>query len=423
MKSSVIRLVIVFATASIIGIAVIQVYWVTKAFNLNEDQFNRDVNIALYNVATNLFEISKTKKPSTIPIEQLSSNYYVVTINNEIDAGELERLLKSEFQKRNINANFEYGIYDCNNDQMVYCNLVTIENEELESNIKATLPKWGKQQYYFGVNFPNKELQIINRMGVWIFSTIVLLLVIIFFAYASFIIFKQKRLSEIQKDFINNMTHEFKTPISTIALSAEVLKKPEIMDVPGRLLSYATIIQNESSRLKTQVDRVLQMAALDEDPVVIKKERFDIHKVIEETIHSILPKIESLNGTIHLTANAGNGNVNGDKLHLTNILFNIFDNAIKYCGNSNPRIEITTQNQAKCIEINIKDYGIGIAKQQQSKIFDKFYRVPTGNTHDVKGYGLGLYYVKLMMKAHGGSIRLESELNEGSVFTLKFPNA
>ena len=271
MKRSVIRLVIILAALSILGITITQLYWLKKAFDLNEDQFNRDVNTALYNVASQLFEINRSTPSKINPIEQLSTNYYVVTINNEIDAGLLEFLLKSELTQRDIHADFEYGIYDCNSDKMVYGNYVSLEEDVLSTDEPSLLPKWKNQQYYFGVYFPNKELQIINRMGIWVFSTAVLFIVILFFTYATFVILKQKRLSEVQKDFINNMTHEFKTPISTISLSSEVLKDPAIIATPERLTSYASIIQSESLRLKNQVDRVLQIASLEDELVILRR--------------------------------------------------------------------------------------------------------------------------------------------------------
>lgn len=421
MKRGVIRVIIILATFSILGIAITQFYWLKKAFDLNEDQFNRDVNTALYNVASQLFEINSSTPSNLNPIKQLSTNYYVVTINNELDAGLLEFLLKNELKKRDILADFEYGIYDCNNDKMVYGNYVSFNEEQQKDDGQTVLPKWSNQQYYFGVYFPDKELQIINRMEIWVFSTAVLFIVIIFFAYASFIILKQKRLSEIQKDFINNMTHEFKTPISTISVSTEVLINPKIIDNPERLHSYATIIQTEINRLKTQVDRVLQIATLDDEQIALKKEAFDVHAVIHQIKDSLLPEVEQLNGTFALDIKAAKSTIKADKLHITNVLYNLFDNAIKYCGSSPPDITISTINKDDQLIIEIHDKGIGIAKSDQHKIFGKFYRVPKGDLHDVKGFGLGLYYVTLMLKAHNGTISLFSSQNNGSTFTVRLP--
>lgn len=420
MSRNTLRLVIILAVFSIIGIATTQIYWVKKAFDLNEDQFNRDVNTALYNVASQLFEINDVEVPSLNPIEQLSTNYYVVTINNEINSNLLEFLLKTELKNRNIKADFEYGIYDCSSDKMVYGNYVSFVEGIETTEQKSTLPKWDKQQYYFGVYFPNKEFQVINRMGIWVFSTVVMVMVILFFAYTSMIILKQKRLSEIQKDFINNMTHEFKTPISTIAISAEVLKKPDIIKSPSRLLNYATIVQNEAKRLKKQVDRVLQMATVDHDEIVLKKESIDIHQLIENTMSTLSATLQKENGSISKSLKAIVPIVHMDKLHTTNVIYNMLDNAIKYCEQK-PEILITTRDVKHGIEVDITDNGIGIEASVQKKVFDKFYRTPTGNIHNVKGFGLGLSYVKLVIKAHQGSISLTSELGAGSTFTIFIP--
>lgn len=421
MKRGVIRAVIILATISILGLSITQLYWLKKAFDLNEDQFNRDVNTALYNVASQLFEINRSSPSNINPIEQLSTNYYIVTINNEIDAGMLEFLLKNELTKRDIQADFEYGIYDCNNDKMVYGNYVSFDDQELSEEEQTVLPKWSKQQYYFGVYFPNKEFQIINRMGIWVFSTAVLFIVILFFTYASFVILKQKRLSEVQKDFINNMTHEFKTPISTISLSAEVLKDPAIVVNPERLTSYASIIQSESLRLKNQVDRVLQIASLEDEQVILKREIINVHEILKEITESLHPKIESLKGSISIDLNATKFNIKADKLHISNVFYNLIDNAIKYCGKIPLEVTMRTSNKNRNLIIEVIDNGIGIAKKERKKIFDKFYRVSTGNIHDVKGFGLGLHYVNLIINAHGGSIELVSSPTKGSNFIIKMP--
>ncbi len=217
------------AVLCISGITVTQLYWMRRAFNLKEDEFERTVNAALFNVAHQIFEINKTPSPAVNPVKQVSTNYFVVQINGEIDTRLLEFLLRSEFEKRNIKADFEYGVYDCSSKKMKYGNYIPL-NASGEKGTSRKLPTWNNYAYYFGVQFPNREAQLINQMGIWSFSTLVLLLVILFFSYSLFVILKQKRLSEIQKDFINNMTHEFKTPISTIAVSAEVLASPAVPD-------------------------------------------------------------------------------------------------------------------------------------------------------------------------------------------------
>ena len=415
MKRKSILALVVIAVISILGIAVVQVYWFNKAFNTEEELFNREVNTALYNVANKFFEISEAAIPANNPIKQLSTNYYVVMINNEIDANLLEYLLKSEFEKRNINADFEYGIYDCTSDKMVYGSYVSFNpSSELKGESKV-LPKWENQSYYFGVQFPDRTSLISNRLGIWVFSSSVLILVVIFFTYALFVILKQKRLSEIQKDFINNMTHEFKTPISTIALSVDVLSDPKITSQPDRLLNYTEIIKRENQRLKNQVERVLQMAGMDKDELALKKEKISIHKVINDAIEELSPGIDKIEQKLKVELAAKHHHVLIDKLHISNVIFNLVDNALKYCDKE-PRITIQTFNEKRKVWVIIKDNGIGISEADQKKIFDKFYRVSTGNRHDVKGFGLGLSYVMQVVKAHRGSLSVESELGKGSTF-------
>lgn len=419
MKSSAIRRIVILAVLCITGITITQWYWVSRAFDLKEAEFERTVNTALFNVANQIFDINKTPPPAINPVKQVSTNYFVVQVNGDINVSMLEFLLRSEFEKRNIAADFEYGVYDCSSKKMKYGDYVPLQATGEKITAKR-LPTWSNHAYYFGVQFPNREAHLINQMGIWSFSSMVLLLVILFFGYTLFVILKQKRLSEIQKDFINNMTHEFKTPISTIAVSTEVLKNPEIVNHPERLLSYTTIIEKENIRLKHQVERVLQMAKLDKEKIGLKKEKVDVHQIIRDAIQNSALPLQEKKGAIHCELRAGFHVIDADRLHLTNVLYNLIDNAIKYCRES-PEILISTMNVKKYLCIEVKDNGLGIARENHKKIFQKFYRVPTGNVHDVKGFGLGLHYVRSVIQAHKGTIKLESDLGGGSVFKISLP--
>lgn len=408
----------ILATLCIVGISITQFYWVRRAFDLKEGEFERTVTAALNNVAQQIYDIKDSPSPAVNPVKQLSTNYFVVMVNSEVNAGLLEFLLKTEFERRNITVDFEYGIYDCMKEKMVYGNYVLLQGTQKTK--ASSLPKWSTEGSYFGVQFPNREAHILNQMEIWTFSSFVLLLVIVFFAYTLFIILKQKRLSEIQKDFINNMTHEFKTPIATIAVSAEVLKDPQIVNTPERLQNYAAIIQKENLRLKHQVERVLQMAQLDKEGVGVMKEAVDAHALLQEAIHNCSMLMREKQGDIRTALEAQRTKLNGDKLHLTNVFTNLIDNAIKYCTVA-PSIQISTSNASNGIQIEIADNGIGIARDDQRKVFQKFFRVHTGNVHDVKGFGLGLSYVKTMVEAHGGTITLQSEPGKGSRFNIFLP--
>ncbi len=417
MSRTTLRAVIILAVISIVGITVTQIYWVRKAFDIRENQFNRDVNTALNTVARSIFEINKTPIPAINPVQQLSTNYFIVQANGPVNASVLEFLLVTEFKSRNISADFEYGIYDCVEKCMVGGNYISPKNIKSVSQFPET-PRLTNDGYYFAVQFPRQEANILSQMGIWGFSSAVTLIVIFFFGYTLFVILRQRRLSEVQKDFINNMTHEFKTPISTIAISAQVLKDPSIVNKPERLLSYATIIENENLRLKHQVERVLQMAAMDTEDAGLKKEPIDLHDMVHEVVTS---RKVGMDGEILVDLKADFCSLLGDRLHLSNVMDNLLENAVKYCQQV-PNIRVTTRNpDRRHIELTVSDNGIGIAASEKTKIFDKFYRVPTGNIHNVKGFGLGLSYVKDMVEKHQGKISVESLPGSGSTFRITLP--
>ncbi|MBK8353619.1 MAG: HAMP domain-containing histidine kinase [Saprospirales bacterium] len=217
------------------------------------------------------------------------------------------------------------------------------------------------------------------------------------------------------------MTHEFKTPISTIALASDVLMRDDIIQNPERLKHYATIISEENQRLKNQVESVLQVSQIDSHKIALNLVEIDMNQLIQRIIKNFEPRISELNGKLELHLDAKKSKIEGDEIHITNILYNLLDNAIKYCDKT-PLIIVTTANKHRGLEISVKDNGKGISKQSQKMIFEKFFRVPSGNLHDVKGFGLGLFYVKNMMKLHKGKITLQSSIGVGTMFTLWFHN-
>ncbi|PCI94148.1 MAG: two-component sensor histidine kinase [Flavobacteriales bacterium] len=421
MNRKTIRTIIFLALFSLIGIVATQIFWVKNAYNLQEDQFNDRVHVALTNVTHDLLDIHKDESELINPVKQVSSNYYTVMINDTVNPYLLETLLRNEFVKRNINIDFEYVIYDCFTDSIVFGDYISLgENEKDNIQSKSFNMKWDKDGHYFGIFFPSKESYIISKMGIWVFSSSIILLIMVFFAYTINVILKQKKLSETKNDFINNITHEFKTPISTISLSADVLLQKDIINQPERLANYANIIKAENDRLKNQVDKVLQLATLNKSKLKLEDENIDLHELITNSITSFGLIIREKEGEISSHLKATNYTIFGDKIHITNTLHNLIDNAIKY-SNNNPKVEIETHDHNGFIEISVKDNGIGIPKDSQKQIFDKFYRTPTGNIHDIKGFGLGLNYVKTIVEAYSGTVKLISKENEGSTFVIKLP--
>ena len=421
MKRETLRYLLILALFSLAGIFSIQIYWFSKAFDEREKQFNQSVSIALRNVSDQMLEYNNLPIPQINPVEQLSSNYYVVMFNNVMDAELLETLLINEFSKRELELDFEYGIYDCMNEEMVYGNYVEIDDSRKNKSArKSELPKWEDNDYYFGVLFPTKDNTLLGQMGIWIFSSVVMLIVFVFFAYALYIIFRQRKLSETQKQFINNMTHEFRTPISTILLSSDVLKDPNIVSDSDRLGNYARIIKEESNRLLNQVENILQSTILEEKKAILNLEKLETHQLISEIVENF--NLLRSNQAVQLNFKAKTDSIMADKIHFANAIKNLVDNAIKYSPEE-PSVHVSTSNHNDNLIIEVKDEGIGIEKEYQKKVFQKFYRVPTGNRHDIKGFGIGLHYVKNIVKLHHGDISLESLPGKGSTFTIKIPLA
>lgn len=358
------------------------------------------------------------------PVKQISSNFFAANINDTLHPYLLESLLREEFTKSNLIADFEYGIYDCFNDSIVFGSRLRFENSagnpvKEEVSIQK---KFDRDGHYFGIYYPNKSKLLLSEMDFWIFSSVLILLVIVFFSYTIMVILRQKRLSEVKTDFINNMTHELKTPISTISLSTDMLTRHAESEKieKAHILRFVQIIKSENDRLKNQVEKVLQIATLSPDKMNLNMQPIDIHKLIESTISSVVLRLEERQGSIDIEKRAHSFTVNGDPVHLSNVIFNLLDNAIKY-SESDPKIVISTRNTTGGIEITVKDNGIGIPKEHLKSIFEKFFRVPTGDMHNVKGFGLGLYYVRTVLEAHHGHISAKSEHRAGSIFTLTIP--
>lgn len=440
-----INAVVILGIISLASILVVQMVWMRRTVaiqqtniaiqekedSLNLKQFAEQTHIALRNV---LEEISTQRADSSDlygAVSQIRTNYFTVDISEELHPFYLETLLKREFYDQNIHQDFQYGIYDCFSDSIVFGNLIKFTEKSGYAPVSDTLVgitkeklSWKKDGHYFTVFFPNVISKSIDDptelISPWIYISIVVVLVLVFFGYTITVIFRQKRLSEIKNDFINNMTHELKTPISTIGLSSEMLLRSDFSDDPDKLKRYAGIIFKENKRLENQVERVLNVAKLDQEELVLKKENMDLHELLEEAKDNFSFNQLEQSGTIHLHLEANPCTVHVDPVHITNVVYNLLDNAIKYCDKT-PDISITTRSDKKGVSLEFTDNGIGMKRDDLKMIFDKFYRVPTGNLHNVKGFGLGLFYVKLIIDEHKGKIDVKSKVGEGTTFTIWLP--
>jgi two-component system, OmpR family, phosphate regulon sensor histidine kinase PhoR len=274
---------------------------------------------------------------------------------------------------------------------------------------------------FLTVFFPNQNSFVFKNMWMTYLSSLLLMVVMIACFYVALsTILKQKKLADIKNDFINNMTHEFKTPISTISLATQMLQDKDIAATPSMFNRYLNIILDENKRLGAQVEKVLQTAQMDRGEVELNLEEVNLHEIIEKALENISPQIEQREGMVELDLQAEKTILQADSLHLTNVVLNLLDNANKYSPES-PQITITTRDNPEGISLIISDKGIGMSKESIKSIFEKFYRVPTGNVHNVKGFGLGLSYVKKMVEEHHGKINVVSKLGEGSEFEVILP--
>ncbi len=423
MRNTIIRRVIVLGAVASLSLLAVQTYWVLRTWNLQEQEFNRRVNQAMLDAANELAQMNLFALPTQKLVQQVSTNYWVVNVNNVFEASDLEHVLGKAFETQGLKEDYEYGIFDCSSDQMVRGKLVKYSTKKDGSpQLAEPLPKHYDQDfiYYFGVLFPGKSANMLSSMWLVIGFTALMLLTVAFFIYSIFVILRQKQLSELQRDFINNMTHEFKTPISTINISTDVFLKNEKIQGDPRLHRYSGIIKEQVLRLNTQVEKVLQLAKIERDNMELNVEEIDLADLIRNISPSIELKVIDRNGNLHLNLDAANPLVRADKLHLTNVLHNLVDNGVKY-SKEKPDITIGLHNEAGVIVLSVQDNGIGIPKEHQKRVFDKFYRVPTGNVHNVKGFGLGLFYVKMMCKEHRWKLSLKSELGKGTTIEIRMP--
>jgi two-component system phosphate regulon sensor histidine kinase PhoR len=334
---------------------------------------------------------------------------------------ELNTTIKEELLKRNINLDFKYGVYSRDGLATKLKSGYYTINKKDSYRYPFFLNPDGTIEYELYVTFPTKNKHILSGISnILILSLFFILIIIIAFSSSLYQLIKQKKISEIKTDFINNMTHEFKTPIATINLALDSIKNPKIIDDKNKVLRYIKMIRDENKRMHSQVENVLRISSLEKNQIDIKKEAIDMHDVIDDAISRISLLIANSQSSLEVHLEAKTTEVIGNQFHLTNVVVNILENALKY-SNGLPKIDVFTQSTNKFFIFKIKDTGIGMSKSVQKQVFNKFYREQKGNIHNVKGHGLGLAYVKQIVDKHYGEVLVESEKGIGSIFTVKLP--
>jgi len=392
-----------------------------KKFEREDEIERKKLELKIAALGKDTFSYTRSSVVEDVSKELQETN---VPIYKRINFNSLGALLKQELLANNITLEPSYRISLARKDSTIYMTASNVKGEFLPENTYKT-PLFGNDIFrdpgMLFVSFPNKNSAIISNLSATLASSIGLLLVLVFiFSYTLYAILKQKKLSEMKTDFINNMTHEFKTPVATIMIASEALKDSEVTEDKARLKRLAGIIYDENVRLGNHIERVLSIARLEKGELKMENTEVDVNDLIVIVLDSMELQLQKRNAIINVHTDAAHAIIYGDELHLSNVIYNLIDNANKYSSDT-PEITITTRNTGKNLIIEIADKGIGMTKEQSKRIFDQFYRVPTGNLHDVKGFGLGLNYVQDIIKKLNGTIKVSSEKDRGTTFEISLP--
>ncbi|MCL6295958.1 HAMP domain-containing histidine kinase [Gaetbulibacter sp. 2012CJ34-3] len=341
-------------------------------------------------------------------------------VHKRISSAEIEKLLENKLKEGEVDIDFEFAIYSNGLATKVHSD--GFERDEASTFKVPIFPNENNQSSYkLLVNFPDDKKFILSSiMGMILLSIIFTSVIILAYSSALYQLVKQRKISQIKTDFINNMTHEFKTPIATINLALDAIKNPKIIEDKDKVIRYLNMIKEENKRMHAQVENVLRISKLEKNELNISKDRVELHDLIEDALTHVQLLIEDRNGTIETYLNAEKSSVLASEMHFTNVIVNILDNAIKYSPDI-LKIEVITENIGTNILLKIKDHGSGMSKAALKRVFEKFYREHTGNIHNVKGHGLGLAYVKRIVDDHQGYVTVESEKGKGSTFIIKLP--
>ncbi|WP_175620770.1 sensor histidine kinase [Chryseobacterium schmidteae] len=408
------NIIITLGLVAIIGILIAQLLWTKQAYNLEDRKFNQKVNIALMEVVDKMSEGKSSFTEN--PVQIIANDYYVVNINNEFHPAVLEHYLKTEFTRFQINTDYVYALYNCHSDQMIYGKYMTSHQEEPSEKV-IQFPKHKNLTYYFSIRFPDKTTYLISSLRFWYLLTFALIIILLVYVYSIYTIIQQKKFSELQRDFINNMTHEFKTPLSSILLASEALNKQEVVQENPKLKTYTSIIINQSFKLNNHIEKILNIAKNDASGLSLKPQKIILKPFIEEIAETIQQKNENISIQINVDNDIS---ILADEFHFTNIVYNLLDNSIKYCE-TKPEILISSVKDSKGLYLKFKDNGMGIPTKNINHIFDKFYRVPANNSDEINGFGLGLFYVKKIVQQHNWKISVENNKDKGITITLFFP--
>lgn len=469
MNRNLLTLVIATVSFVLLSLTAVQFYWVRNAIGIERINFENRVNSAAKEV---IYKLEKIKTYNTLSHSNQTRDHFIdylsgidsislaliadvdsletsadllrllqksnmaqeiiaemidgdqpFQIENHLNMEVLDSLLTHELQMHDITNSYCYGVYSSEKGRLIYKSSDQYNEELLKQGFVFTLYPYEflPKPDYLMIYFPYEMRLILKQMaGIILISLLLIFIIIMLFIYVLKIIVWQRRLSEMKNDFINNMTHEIKTPIATISLASEAIRDEAIRRNEQLTDSYLKVIDDENNRLAGIAEKILQAAIIENENFRFNREKLNLHDMINVVVNNMTIQVEVKDGSLVFNPGAEKPLVSGDRMHLTNAITNLVDNANKYSPRR-PRIRITTANYNDGVKICVMDNGMGISNENQKKIFDKLYRVPTGNVHDVKGFGLGLSYVKTIVELHGGRVTVESELKKGSKFCIYIP--
>lgn len=416
MKTKKLNIIIVLGLIATIGILIAQLLWTKEAFNLEEKKFSQKAHIALLQVVKELYEGTNSELPAENPIKKIANDYYIVNVDNDFEPKILEYYLKTEFAKASITTDFEYAMYNCQSDEMVYGNYVSFTQKSPEKK-NIYFPKHQNLVYYFAIRFPNETTYLFSSLRFWFILSFALIIILLVYVYSIYTIIQQKKYSELQRDFINNMTHEFKTPLSSILLASSYLNKQEVIQKNEKLEKYTEIIINQSNKLNSHIEQILNMAKSDNAPMKMDKKPILIIPILKEVSENM--QLQHSNLSVKINAYK-DYEILADAFHFSNIVYNLLDNSIKYCE-GNPEIIITISENKNQLKLDFCDNGIGVSNTKLKLIFDKFSRIPSTKSNETNGFGLGLYYVKKICTQHHWKIEANNNNDNGLTISIEIP--
>ena len=418
MRSSTLKWLVLSASVLIALIVIVQLFWLKKVYSFEQRQFNTNVVKSIRGV----FEDLEMNDNPALNLKELIDNpgpdYFLFKADTIPQKDSLTFYLQREFADFDVLTDVKIGAFSSQSQQYIYQQFIPTPASRYIQTV-SNLPVFEKNFDHILLYFPHRYNYILGEMNFWIISSVALVLALIGLVVSLFYFYRQKFLTEIQKDFVNNFTHEFKTPLAVMKIAADVLAQGDIMHRPDRLERYTGIIKNQTEHLQGQVERLLKASAIENRKLPIEKETIDAFQLVEQALGKVQPLIEERNAKVELIGKDEKTQIHGDRAHLELAVVNLLENALKY--SHEPHILVQTGKEENDFFISVKDNGIGIEKKYQKNIFKKFYRVPTGNVHDVKGFGLGLNFVKRIIDAHDGRIKVNSLPGIGTEFKLLIP--